>query len=251
MVKASTRAFGEHVVLGVPCAPQRNAQMTASNFCPQCGTPRVGSLRYCASCQYDYWGAAVSQTSSAPLGSSPAQVPPTATPTTPSPQPEPATGFPWGGTIVAVLVLAIVVLGGYALLNNRADQILNDVGDALASINPGGNDANVPPAGAVWFGSSFDPDTLAVRGRTTSVGAQEAFAVVGHLTRSMDGSQVNIRMYLDGSLLATNALGGTGSSELWGFSPSPLFQPGEWRYEFTDVGGNVLASGTVTATGGQ
>jgi hypothetical protein len=223
--------------------------MTASNFCPQCGTPRVGSLRYCASCQYDYWGAVAGQAPSTPPPPPPGaeqSAPPTATPAA---EGTPARGFPWGATLVLVLVLAIVGLGAYALLRNQADQIMQNVADDLASINAGGGSVpGVPPKGDVWFGSSFDASTLAIRGRTTSVGAHEAFAVVAHLTRSMDGSKIVIRLYLDGQLLASNALGGAGSSDVWGMSPGPLFQPGVWKYEFTDIGGNVLASGQLTAT---
>lgn len=227
------------------------AQMTASNFCPQCGTPRVGSLRYCASCQYDYWGAAAGQPPLAPLSPPPAaQAPSTLSPSPSVPQVAPASGFPWVGTIVVVLILAVVVIGGFQLLRDRGDQILQDVADALASTNGGASVPGVPPEGDVWFGSSFDTDTLAIRGRTTSVGSQEAFAIVAHLTRSIDASKLVMRIYLDGGLIASNAVNASGSGDLWGFSPGPLFQPGQWKYEFTDIGGNVLASGTVTATGG-
>lgn len=34
----------------------------AATYCPQCGTPRVGAFRYCASCQFDYDDAAIPTT---------------------------------------------------------------------------------------------------------------------------------------------------------------------------------------------
>lgn len=32
--------------------------MTTARYCPQCQAERVGQLRYCASCSYDFWAGA-------------------------------------------------------------------------------------------------------------------------------------------------------------------------------------------------
>lgn len=110
------------------------------------------------------------------------------------------------------------------------------------------NGPGIPPAGAIWFGKSFDTDTLAIKGRITKIGATKPFSFVAHLRREMDATDLVMRLYLNGKLLASNRPDMTGTSELWGFAPGPLFSKGKWKYELADIGGNVLAAGTITAT---
>ena len=105
-----------------------------------------------------------------------------------------------------------------------------------------------PPSGVIWFGSSFDPDTFELRNRTTSFAAGEPFSAVASLARTMDGTDLSMRIYADGELWTSAALSWTGNGDLWGFSPGPAYSAGTWRYELVDVGGNVLATGTVFAT---
>ena len=59
---------------------------------------------------------------------------------------------------------------------------------------------------------------------------------------------MGIRLSVDDEVVRIDAFNAEGSSDLWGFSYSPLFVPGTWTIEFTDVGGNVLASGEVEVT---
>jgi hypothetical protein len=54
-------------------------------------------------------------------------------------------------------------------------------------------------------------------------------------------------VYFDEQLVNTQAANAEGNGDLWGWSLGPLFEPGVWRYEITDVGGNVLAAGSITA----
>jgi hypothetical protein len=106
---------------------------------------------------------------------------------------------------------------------------------------------DLPPTGSVWFGESFDTETFEIRNRMTAVGANEPFSLVAHFPRVVNAEEFAIRLYLDGQLVSSSASNATGSGDLWGYSPGPLFEPGVWRYEFTDIGGNVLASGEITA----
>jgi hypothetical protein len=85
-------------------------------------------------------------------------------------------------------------------------------------------------------------------GRTTTVAANAPFAMVAHVPRSIEASKLAIRVYLDNQLIIAQAANASGSGDLSGFSPEPLFQPGVWKYELTDVGGNVLGSGEIRAT---
>jgi hypothetical protein len=75
----------------------------------------------------------------------------------------------------------------------------------------------------------------------------EIFAMVAHLTRSIERSQMVKRVYLNGRLLETGTANIAGTGDLWGWSLGPLRQAGVWRYEITDAGGNVLAAGSISA----
>jgi hypothetical protein len=86
--------------------------------------------------------------------------------------------------------------------------------------------ANMPPAGTIWFGSSFDPSTLEIRARTATIDAGTAFSAVAHLTREMTGTDFTIRESLDGQLIASGAFGRQGTGDVWGFNPGLLFQGG-------------------------
>lgn len=158
------------------------------------------------------------------------------------------------GTKISTILLLAVLVAGCAqvgaptpvahLATEAPPTVEPDTTDTPARVSTVG----LPPAGIIWFGTTFDPDTLVLAKRITSVGATAPFSFVGHLTREMDGAKLVIRSYWNSKLVGTSSANGEGTSELWGFSPGPLFEKGKWKYELTDIGGNVLASGTITAT---
>jgi hypothetical protein len=118
----------------------------------------------------------------------------------------------------------------------------------LAGCGPSANPDDVPPEGEIWFGSTFDTETFELSGRTKEVSTTEVFALVGTLPRSVNASELVIRSVWEGQQVASEPANASGSGEVWGFTYGPLVSPGEWTIEFTDIGGNVLASGTLTAT---
>ena len=189
-------------------------------YCPQCGQARTGA-RFCATCGLDLWRSAAGTASPAP----PASPPPSAVPAR------------QGTSTNAILAIgAVLALAGLVIAFVLVPRA-----------NVGGASGNIPPAGEVWFGSSFDPNTLSLSGHTQTVGVQQGFAIVAHLSRPVDGSTMVLRIYFNGSLVTSRAANAKGTADVWGFSAGPLFQPGRWRWEFADIGGNVLASGEVTA----
>lgn len=105
---------------------------------------------------------------------------------------------------------------------------------------------NVPPAGQVWFGSSFDAKTYAMTGRTDSVTTTQPVALVAHLTRNAEPG-LTIRASKDGTFVTSAPVAVNGSGDVVGLMLGALVVPGAWTYDLTDVGGNVLATGTVTA----
>lgn len=141
-----------------------------------------------------------------------------------------------GGIVVVGLVLWVgnMVLGG----RGPSSQPI---------IQPPAAQANIPPVGTAWFGTSFDTSTFEVRGRLTSVGVNDSFVMVAQIPRIMDGSEIVVRVYLDGALVANQQSNASGLGDIWGFNLGPLFAAGTWRYELADIGGNVLAGGQLTA----
>ncbi len=54
-----------------------------------------------------------------------------------------------------------------------------------------------------------------------------------------------LRVSSDGQV-ASKAAAASGTGDGWGFSSGPI-AAGDWTYALTDVGGNILAQGTITA----
>ena len=147
------------------------------------------------------------------------------------------------------MVATIVVLGGgYIALQAVGANLLERTNQELEDVGANGS-ANLPRRGEVWFGDSFDTDTFDVRGRTDRVATAETFAVVAHLRESTVANQLVVRVLLDGQVIANEqASAATGEGELYGVTLGPLNFAGTYRFEFTDIGGNELASGQLQVT---
>src|SRR5207253_4730299 len=107
---------------------------------------------------------------------------------------------------------------------------------------------DVPPIGTIWFGHSFDATTFAISGRISTVGVGEPFSFVAHLPRGLNASELIVREWRNGKLVATRRANSTGEGDIWGFSSGPRVETGQWRFDLTDLGGKILATGTITAT---
>jgi hypothetical protein len=94
--------------------------MTSLGFCPQCGTPRQGSLRYCASCAFDFSTAAgEGEQSVAPaVDEGPESAAALETPIAAVPERTERSSRPWllwaGAAVAGILVVGVilVVIGG-------------------------------------------------------------------------------------------------------------------------------------------
>jgi hypothetical protein len=104
--------------------------------------------------------------------------------------------------------------------------------------------ANVPPAGTIWFGETFDPSTFALTGKTTMASAGAPVVLVANVGRKAKAADLLIRTSYNGAVVNTQAASGSGEGEVWGFSLASM-TAGYWLYEITDIGGNVLASATL------
>jgi len=85
-------------------------------------------------------------------------------------------------------------------------------------------------------------------GITTSPRTGSTIALVALLPRSVSMGNVTMRVSLNGTQVLNQAITTTGSGDLVGTTAGPFVIPGTYNYELTDIGGNVLASGTLTVS---
>ena len=143
-----------------------------------------------------------------------------------------------GGALRLILVLLVVgALGGlgYTALQNRS---------IVPSLGGGPTSADLPLAGEVWFGASFDSTTFELRARATTAPPGQTFALVAHLRQTTSMSNASLRISLDGTTYVNQALGLSGEGDIFGVTYTPPVA-GTYRFDVADVGGNVLASGTI------
>jgi len=112
----------------------------------------------------------------------------------------------------------------------------------------GSPDLDLPPAGAIRFGTSFNPDTFAVTGSKSTFTPNDRVAMVAAFTSTVRGS-VTLEATAGGMITLSQQLafdGEAGSYAITVAVSQLTFVTGPVEVRFLDVGGNVLASGTLT-----
>jgi len=182
-------------------------------LCPRCRAPRGGAAPICPSCGFDYRTNAVA-----------APPPPIVQPTT-SRKTLSMQGWPVRSVGLIVLVgLAISV--GLLLWRN-------------------GGSSNVPPAGSVWFGSSFDAKSFEIRDRADSFTSGAPVALVAHLSETVPAGYA-ATIDIDGRSTPTTVAPSAGMDFYGVVIPSAFLTPGIHHVRVFDIGGNELASGSLT-----
>jgi hypothetical protein len=188
----------------------------------------------------------------------PAARPQAARPQAPKPQaPRPAAspGRRSSRPYVAAAIVVVVALAAGGLFVRTVGDAFRDASSRAAALNgptqpPEEATLNpylIPPAGSIWFGTSFDPVTFEVLGRAPSISHSLTMALVAHLTETIPGGQ-SVSLAIDGVALGLSAA-----------SPSPYFVyaltilpawvgPGQHTFKISTMDGAELASGTVTVT---
>jgi hypothetical protein len=138
------------------------------------------------------------------------------------------------GVVVALAVVALI--GAWQL--GLFSRFTSSAGTA----------GNIPPTGQIWFGSSFDTTTFALSGITTTARTGTTVALVALLPRSISTGAASMRVSLNGTLVVNQAVNMNGSGDLFGTTVGPLTISGTYKYELVDLGGNLLASGTLTVS---
>lgn len=108
-----------------------------------------------------------------------------------------------------------------------------------------------PALGEILFGTSFDPGTMVVSGPTTKVAMGASVAVVAHFSQTTSGS---IWFNVDSGKTTVQHVSTPlkGDTDFWGLIEQAailsVYTPGTYQVVITDIGGNQLASGTLTVT---
>jgi hypothetical protein len=124
-------------------------------------------------------------------------------------------------------------------------------GDSGAPAAPGG--ANVttglPPIAAVWFGTAFDPATLALTDKGNSFKAGTPIVAIGTLVSPRTADQLKARIETSGSIkaelpVAPGSVGNTFAVDLTGAN----LGPGPYLISFVDNNRKNLASASFNIT---
>lgn len=205
-----------------------------ASFCQHCGASHDDEARFCPKCGRSLVTTVTAPTSYAekyagtPYAAMPSQ-------TVAAPPSRTSSRRP---VVISLLVaiVAFVAIGAWQLgLLSRLSSTAGTAG-------------NIPPSGQIWFGSSFDTTTFALSGITTSTRTGSTVALVALLPRSVSTGNVTMRVSLNGTQVVNQAVTMTGTGDLFGTTVGPFVVPGEYKYELADIGGNALASGTLTVS---
>lgn len=222
--KATPMVVAPAMVVAAPvAAAPASVPITGRAYqCPHCSRPIPGDAAFCPSC-----GGRLTMSSAASSTATAFAQPQAVAAATP-------TGT--GSKIALIAVVAVIVVG-VALLWQSG--VLSRVS------GPGPVNADLPPAGSIWFGASFDTTTFHVNGQRTTFKVGDPLALVGHLTRTVNPGEAILRIVVDGIQVAneTISLSG-GASNVIGVTYATPFN-GTYAFTMTDIGGNTLASGTI------
>jgi hypothetical protein len=114
----------------------------------------------------------------------------------------------------------------------------------------GVDSSNLPPAGQIWFGNSFDSSTFVLSGRADTFSAGTTFAFVAHFSKTYNGP-FNIRVTLNGTQVEQDQKSTSGEWDYFGSTYNSAVLPaggGAVTIDVFDVGNNTLATGTANVS---
>lgn len=256
----------------------------AQSFCPQCGNPRQGTLRFCAHCGFDFWKAAAPDARPQNVQpSAQAPSPPPAVPQPGLPQPAVSPRRSGGQQLLRLAVFAVVVVLAFGALFawlGGGSNSPNSSGAGLSEPTPtpyANRATPTPEATPQATPATFAPIKLTGRGNKVpkfSIPADAAAeaTITNHGTANFivtslasDGSTNDLLVNVIGSYSGTvlvDPLYGEHSVALevesngsWTITIKPLSSAKQWDggSPLTGKGDNVVlvnppTSGLVTAT---
>ena len=118
---------------------------------------------------------------------------------------------------------------------------------------PGPGGANVttdmPPISAVWFGTAFDPASLALTDKGNSFKAGSPIVAIGTLLAPKAPEEVSVKIETSGNVRATLPVAPGGVGNTYGVDlTSASLGPGSYLVSFVDKSGKALASASFNLT---
>lgn len=113
----------------------------------------------------------------------------------------------------------------------------------------GGGTGQLPPVGSVWFGSAFDPASLAVSDRSTTLKAGGPMAAVGHFLQPKPPEDMVVTVSKQQSILHRLPLTAAGPAKAFGIDlTAQKLTPGNYLVNFVDKNRRTLAAGNLVVT---
>ena len=202
--------------------------------CPRCGTAVWSTALACHVCGYP--GPRASWI-----------------PTGPAPQPFVAPAWSaapvrrsWAPFVIVGVLLVLVALVAAGLAVNTNGSASGAAQNHPPASQPEQADQNLPPAGAIWFGTSFDTTTLAISGQASVFHQGDPMVLVAHLSRAVPSGQP-MHVLMDGVPLESEVTASAAYLDRVGLVLySSRFPVGVHTFVIEDAGGNALAQGKAT-----
>ena len=114
----------------------------------------------------------------------------------------------------------------------------------------GGGGGEFPPGNVVWFGTSYDPTTVALIGKATTLKAGGPIAAVARLFTARSPSTVQVVISSGSTIRSRVAVGAANNgeqSDVFGIDLTNAgLTPNTWIVSFVDAQERILASGFLT-----
>ncbi len=114
----------------------------------------------------------------------------------------------------------------------------------------GGGDGEFPPGNVVWFGTSYDPTSVALIGKATTLKAGGPIAAVARLFTARSPSTVQVVISSGSTVRSRVPVGAANNgeqSDVFGIDlTNSGLTPNTWIVSFVDAQERILASGFLT-----
>lgn len=122
-------------------------------------------------------------------------------------------------------------------------------GDPAPPAGGGNVTTDKPPISAVWFGTAFDPASLALTDKATAFKAGSPIVAIGTLLAARPPEEVSVKIETSGNVRATIpvAPGGVGNTYAADLTVANL-GPGSYLISFVDRTGKAFASASFNVT---
>jgi hypothetical protein len=113
----------------------------------------------------------------------------------------------------------------------------------------GGGTGQLPPVGSVWFGSAFDPASLAITDRATTLKAGTPMVAVGHFLQPKPPEDMTVTVSKQQSIIHRLPVTAGGPAKAFGIDlTAQKLSPGNHVITFVDKNRRTLAAGTLVVT---